>query len=115
MTADVHEARALYDLARAKPQLAFLVNNTANWQPGTIAAYEAVQVHGKLGELRAVNSVFAAPLGWLFEGEAHSEWNQVKGSMLGNGFGWGQFSHTFAWLYKVTGLTPKTVYAVATA
>lgn len=32
--------------------------------------------------------------------------------MKGNGFGWGQMSHTFAWVFKVTGLTPKKVYAV---
>lgn len=31
--------------------------------------------------------------------------------MKGNGFGWGQFSHTFAWLYRVTGLTPESVFA----
>lgn len=34
--------------------------------------------------------------------------------MDGNGFGWGQLSHTFAWVFKVTGLTPKKVYAVNT-
>jgi hypothetical protein len=33
--------------------------------------------------------------------------------MKGNGFGWGQFSHTFGWVYMVTGLTPKSVYCVA--
>lgn len=35
--------------------------------------------------------------------------------MKGNGFGWGQFSHTFAWVFKVTGLTPKRVYAVSSS
>ena len=34
--------------------------------------------------------------------------------MVGNGFGWGQFSHTFAWIFKVTELTPKTVYCSST-
>lgn len=114
MTADVAEARALYDLSLAKPKQCFLLNNTANWQPGSIAAHDAVAVRAKLGQIRCVNSVFAAPLGWLFEGEEHSSWAKPTGSMLNNGFGWGQFSHTFAWLYKVTGLTPKTVYCVAT-
>jgi hypothetical protein len=31
--------------------------------------------------------------------------------MQGNGFGWGQLSHTFAWIFKTTGLTPYCVYA----
>ena len=111
MTTDVGEARTLLDAARAAPTKAFLINNTANWQPGTVTAHEWVQA-GKLGEVKHVSSVFAAPLGWLFEGEAHKEWQQLTGSMKGNGFGWGQFSHTFAWLYKVSGLTPKSVFAV---
>ena len=111
MTTDVGEARTLLDAARAAPTKAFLINNTANWQPGTVTAWEWVQA-GKLGEVKHVSSVFAAPLGWLFEGEPHKEWQQLSGSMKGNGFGWGQFSHTFAWLYKVSGLTPKSVFAV---
>ena len=111
MTADVAEARALLELSRARPAQCFLLNNTANWQAGTRAAAEAV-ASGKLGELRAVNCVFAAPLGWLFEGEAHASWHRPAAGMAGNGFGFGQFSHTFAWVYAVTQLTPKTVYAV---
>lgn len=111
MTTDVKEARSLVDLSRSRPQQAFLINNTANWQPGTVAAYEAIS-SGKLGELKHVSCVLAAPLGWLFEGGAHTNWTAKTGTMLGNGFGWGQFSHTFAWVFKVTGLTPKTVYAV---
>jgi len=30
--------------------------------------------------------------------------------MLGNGFGWGQGSHQFGWIFQVTGLTPAKVY-----
>jgi len=111
MTADIEEARALFASAKAHPEQAFLLNNTANWQSGTLAAHELVAA-GKLGEVRHVNAVFASPLLWLFGGKGHSEWTQVQGSMLGNGFAWGQLSHTFAWIYKVTGLTPRTVYAV---
>merc|ERR1719473_1905879 len=111
MTTDVNEARSLLDAARSKPSQAFLVNNTANWQPGTRAAVEAVRA-GHLGELKHVSCVFAAPLGWLFEGDGHAHWHQLSGGMHGNGFGWGQFAHTFSWVYLVTGLTPRTVYAV---
>lgn len=114
MAADVDDARALYDLSRDRPSQAFLLNNTANWQPGTVAAYEAVSVRGKIGELKHINCVFAAPLGWLFEGSEHGSWNELNGTMTGNGFGWGQFSHTFAWIFKVSGLTPASVFAKAT-
>jgi predicted dehydrogenase len=113
LTTDVAEARALLELKRARPAQALILNNTANWQEGTRTACEWV-TSGRLGELKHINCLFAAPLGWLFEGKEHSEWNQRKGSMKGNGFGWGQFSHTFAWVFKVTSLVPKTVYAVAT-
>ena len=49
---------------------------------------------------------------FIFEGEAHASWHRPAAGMAGNGFGFGQFSHTFAWVYAVTQLTPKTVYAV---
>lgn len=114
MTADVDEARALLTLARERPEQAFILNNTANWQPGTLAAFEAVR-SGKIGTVRHVNCILASPLGWLFEGKEHVEWTTTRGTMVGNGFGWGQFSHTFGWVFKVTGLTPACVYAVSTA
>ena len=108
MTADVAR-RALLELLRALPAKS-LLNNTANGRRARAAA--AAAAAGRLGELRAVNCVFAAPLGWLFEGEAHASWHRPASGMAGNGFGFGQFSHTFAWVYAVTQLTPKTVYAV---
>lgn len=113
MSADVDDARELYALGRDRPSQAFLLNNTANWQPGMIAAYEAVK-NDRLGELKHISCVFAAPLGWLFEGKDHGSWNQKHGTMVGNGFAWGQFSHTFSWLFKVTSLTPRSVYCVST-
>lgn len=112
MSADVDDARNLYELGTARPNQAFLLNNTANWQPGLIAAYEAVK-SGKIGQLKHISCVFAAPLGWLFEGEDHGSWNKKHGTMVGNGFAWGQFSHTFAWIFKVTGLTPRRVYCAS--
>ena len=108
LTADVDEAERLYTLAQAHPTRAFLINNTANWRDGTRACYDAC-AQGKLGTIRHVNCVFGASLGWLFEGKEHMRWNQTSGTMKGNGFGWGQLSHTFGWLFKVTGLTPAKV------
>merc|ERR1712096_566217 len=29
--------------------------------------------------------------------------------MVGNGFGWGQMSHLFVWVFQTTGLAPETV------
>lgn len=113
ITADVGEARALYDLSQARPAQAFLVNNTANWQPGSVAAHEAC-ASGQLGAIKHVNTVFAAPLEWLF-GDPKSWWAKPSGTMVGNGFGWGQLSHSFAWVFKVTGLTPRAVFAVTQA
>lgn len=110
LTADVAEAQALFALSQARPTQAFLLNNTANWQPGTIAAFEACQA-GKLGSIRHVNAVFAAPLEWLFGGDTW--WAKPSGTMIGNGFGWGQLSHTFAWLFKVTDTAPMRALALS--
>ena len=114
MAVDLDEARMLLSRAEAHPELAFLINNTANFQPGTLAAHQIVS-HGRIGQVRHVNTVLASPLTWLFEGAEHTPWTKPSGKMSGNGFAWGQMSHTFAWVFKVTGLTPKTVYAVTTA
>lgn len=113
LTTDVAEARTLVDASFAAPQLALLLNNTANWQPGFVEARRHVRERRSLGEVRHVSCVFAAPLSWLFEGQDHAGWTQPTGTMVGNGFGWGQLSHTFAWVYGATGLTPATVYAAA--
>ena len=53
---------------------AFLVNNTANWQLGSVAAHRACAA-GRLGEIKHVSAVFAAPLEWLF-GDPDSWWAQ---------------------------------------
>ena len=113
LTTDVGEARALLDAARRRPEQAFLLNNTANWREGTRRVHGIVS-EGRIGEVRHVNCLFATPLGWLFEDPKNAAWVTPSGTMLGNGFGWGQFSHTFAWVFKVTGLTPRSVYAAST-
>ena len=97
MTTDVNEARALFDAAAGAPGQALILNNTANWQPGCIEARNLI-AEGRLGTVRHVSCLFAAPLGWLFEGEAHVGWSKPSGTMMGNGFGWGQLSHTLAWV-----------------
>ena len=87
-TADVEDARMLYCLSRGtRPDLAFLINNTANWQKGSRAAFDAVS-SGKIGRLCHINCVFAAPLAWMFDHEEHFNWTRATGTMVGNGFGW---------------------------
>ena len=112
MTTDVVEARRLLDASRARPDQAFVVNTTANFRDGAIHARDLIAA-GRLGEVRHINCIFAAPLEWLFDGPQNRHWVEASGSMAGNGFGWGQFAHTFSWIFMVTGLTPLRVYAVS--
>ena len=76
MATGVDEARELFLLSRNRPRQAFILNNTANWQDGTIAAHEAVKA-GMIGRLRHISCLFAAPLGWIFEEEGHESWTQA--------------------------------------
>lgn len=102
MTTDVAEAAGLAaaaERAAEKDGLAFLLNNTANWQPGTRRAAELLTGERRaIGEIKHASVLFGAPLGWLFEDPEQLGWVEASGTMTGNGFGWGQFSHTFAWL-----------------
>ena len=113
MTTDVVEARQLLDASRSRPNQAFVVNTTANFRDGAIRARDLI-ASGRIGELRHINCIFAAPLEWLFDGPQNRHWVEAAGTMKGNGFGWGQFAHTFSWIFMVTGLTPLRVYAVST-
>ena len=49
---------------------------------------------GQIGDVRHINCVFAAPLEWLFDGPKQAL-VETTGSMKGNGFELGQFSHYF--------------------
>merc|ERR1711933_293686 len=65
---------------------------------------------GDIGEVKHASLFFATPLGFLFEDPAQKGWVEPEGSMLGNGFGWGQMAHTFGWFFMVSGLVPETVF-----
>ncbi|KAL1515318.1 hypothetical protein AB1Y20_001949 [Prymnesium parvum] len=109
MTTDVAEAAALVSAVRQSGKL-LMVNNTANWRAHTMHAFEWVRQR-RIGAVRHVSCAMGSPLLWLFEDGANEGWVKPSGSMLGNGMGWGQLSHTLAWVLKVTGLQPATVYA----
>jgi len=51
-----------------------------------------------------------SPLKFLFENPENKDWNEPTGTMLGNGFAWGQSSHILAWIFFVTGMDPMRVF-----
>ena len=90
----------------------FLVNHSANFRPQARAAHELIQT-GRLGDIRHVTAFFASPLSWIFDDPSNTGWNERRGSMLGNGFAWGQQSHILSWIFHVAGvenLKPEKVF-----
>ena len=109
MTVDVGQARELLELAAASKTV-FMVNNTANWRAQSRRAQQIVRA-GDIGEIRHASVLFHAPLAWVFDDPSNVGWNEPSGTMLGNGFGWGQLAHPLAWLLMVSGLTPEKVFS----
>jgi len=117
MTVDVAEARTLAAAAAAAaPQVAFLVNNTANFRDQCFEARRLVEA-GELGEISHVLCVMYSPLMFLFDDPANEGWVKPTGTMVqsdgsGNGFGWGQLSHVLAWVLHVGALDVEEVTAM---
>ena len=109
MTTDPAEAALLQTLVQQTGKI-FMVNNTANWRPQTQAATRWV-ADGRIGRVQHVSCKMASALLWLFDKKGNDGWCKPTGTMLGNGFGWGQLSHSLAWVLRVTNLVPTTVYA----
>ena len=109
MTTDVPEARELAAAADAGGKF-FAVNNTANWRKNSQLAAEYVAA-GEIGDVRHVNCYMGSPLGALFEDPNAGGWVKPTGSAGMNGFGWGQLSHTLAWVFQVSGLEPVKVFS----
>lgn len=108
MTTDPLQA---YELSKAAAShtKSFMVNNSANFREQSKRAYDLVR-GGKVGDVKHVSCALFSPLKWIFDNPANTGWVKPTGSMIGNGFAWGQLSHTFAWVFLVTGLTPKSVF-----
>lgn len=87
----------------------FLINHSANYRPQTQIAYDCIRVKQRLGAIQHVTAFFASPLRHLFDDPQNTSWNEPTGTMLGNGFAWGQQTHLVAWLLYVTGLQPQEV------
>ena len=110
MTTDVAQARQLAAAAAAAPKLAFMVNNTGNWRAQRRAAHDTVAVRRRVGAVQHVQCAMHSALLWLFDDAANVGWTTPTGSMVGNGFAWGQLSHLLAWVFKVTALTPASAF-----
>lgn len=119
-TTDVSQAQALHEAVVAafgggnKKLNSFQVNHSANWRAQTIQATQAVRRDGLLGRVQHVTCFMGSPLACIFDEPSCRDWNEPSGSMVGNGFGWGQMSHIFAWVFQVTGLEPETVSCTMT-
>lgn len=116
MTTNVHDAKKLHDLVTEYTKSGhggcFLVNHSANYRCQARTARDIV-TSGQIGDIRHVSAFFASPLSWIFEDPANKGWNEPDstGTMLGNGFAWGQSSHLLAWIYHVgDNLRPQRVY-----
>jgi len=109
---EAKELHAAAQTAKANGKI-FMVNNTANWRENTQRAYTMVK-DGRIGEVQHATCYMGSALLWLFDNPENVNWTQPSGTMVGNGFGWGQLSHSLAWIYKVTGLKPKEVFAFMT-
>lgn len=113
-TTDVDEAKALHELVATAAAggggrlKSFQVNHSANWRTQTMQAAAAVR-EGRLGSVQHVTCFMGSPLACIFDEPSCRNWNEPTGKMVGNGFGWGQMSHIFAWVYQVTGLEPESV------
>eukprot|EP00814_Leptocylindrus_danicus_P013456 CAMPEP_0116011052 /NCGR_PEP_ID=MMETSP0321-20121206/4350_1 /TAXON_ID=163516 /ORGANISM="Leptocylindrus danicus var. danicus, Strain B650" /LENGTH=390 /DNA_ID=CAMNT_0003480235 /DNA_START=643 /DNA_END=1815 /DNA_ORIENTATION=+ len=109
-TTCIQEARLLHGaVQKLGRDRAFMVNHSANFRKQAILAKSLVD-SGALGSIRHVTAFMGSPLIWIFDNPKNSAWNEPSGSMLGNGFAWGQSSHILAFLYLVTGLQPSRVF-----
>ena len=111
MTTDIDDAYALCDLVLPKelsPSLdhhhhhhwAVWINHSANFRRQAKLAREAVK---RIGPIRHISCSMASPVMWVFSNPDNAAWNKPTGSMLGNGFGWGQSCHLLGWVYFVCG------------
>ena len=108
-TTDVSEAAALHDAVQKSGNRTFQINHSANWRSQTIVASRIIRKERRIGAVQHVTCFMGSPLASIFDEPRCKDWNTPSGTMIGNGFGWGQMSHIFAWVFQTTGLTPDTV------
>jgi predicted dehydrogenase len=81
-----------------------------------------IVANGRIGEVRHIVCQMASALGDLFAGQPMIEttdhlfrppastWADPRQA---GGYGWGQMSHSLAWIYRVAEVVPESVFAIA--
>merc|ERR1711953_626731 len=111
MAVDLQDSRRLVEVANKNENSIFMVNHSANFRGNCLKAKEIIE-SGELGDICHVLAVMYSPLLWFFDDPENESWTKPVGSMLGNGFGWGQICHLLAWVHYVTDLKSKEVNCV---
>ena len=116
MATDIDHAKALCSLVQSHPDTEFWVNHSANFREQAKIAQKAVSTNQVIGRIRHITCSFASPLLWLFQNPENVAWNKPSGTMLGNGFAWGQSCHLLGWIYFVCGdlVRPSKVFCAMT-
>ena len=113
MTTVSKEAETLLQLAKKKNKH-ILIPNGFNFK-NFMSKAEEIIINKKIGEIKHVDAAFSSSLTDLFQGIPLSESNnhtfQPHASTWsdpnkGGGYGWGQLSHMFAGILKITNLDP---------
>ena len=120
MTTSAADARAVV-AAAAKAGKEVLVPCGWNFRDFTVRA-AALVAEGRIGEVEHIVCQMASALEDLFAGEAMVEtadhmfrpppstWADPASA---GGYGWGQMSHSLAWVYRVAGVEPESVFGMA--
>ena len=114
MTADVDEAKKLHDIVQEYKEKGgkgcFLVNHSANYREKAKTARDIVE-SGQLGRIQHISAFFASPLMEIFDDPDMKGWNEPSGSMVGNGFCWGQIAHMLGYIFHLCpDLKPQKVF-----
>ena len=117
MTTNSHDAEILYKLAKEQNK-EILVPNGFNFTHFMPKAEKYIS-DGVIGEVRHIDAAFSSSLVDLFQGIALSESEEHTFQPLastwsdpnkGGGYGWGQLSHMFGGVFKVTKLEPDKAF-----
>ena len=117
MTTNTKDAQIIHDLVKEK-NVELLTPNGFNWNPLMAMAEDHVK-NGVIGEIKHIDASFSSSLVDLFQGIPLSESDdhtfQPKASTWSDpskagGYGWGQLSHMFAGVLKISKLNPAKVF-----
>ena len=117
MTTNVKDAEILIELAK-KYNKEILIPNGFNFKSFMSKAEEIIS-NGLIGEIKHLDAAFSSSLTDLFQGIPLSESNNHTFQPLastwsdpskGGGYGWGQLSHMFGGVFKITQLTAEKAF-----